>query len=99
MTQDGGHLVPCLSQISVGQQLHRSLDTGEHCRTLLVCSPGVAQESRIFSVRCMGVYAWDVPGRGASGRGAAAVVVPVGKPTVIAEGCSEQGLPATRGAL
>jgi hypothetical protein len=90
--------VPCLSQISVGQQFRRRLDIGEHPRALRVCSPRVAQEAMIFSVRSVGGYAWDVYGRGASGRGAAAVVVPVGKPTVIAEGCSGQGLPATRGA-
>jgi hypothetical protein len=73
-----GHRVPCLSQVPVGQQLHRSLDTGEHRRALPAFPPGVAQEAKIFSVRCVEVYAWGVYGRGASGRDAAVVVVPVG---------------------
>jgi hypothetical protein len=98
-TQDRGQRVPCLSQVPVGQQLHRNLDISEHRRALRAFLPGAAQEARISSVRCRGVYAWGVYGRGASGRGAATVVVPAGGPTVMAGGCSGHGLPAARGDL
>lgn len=98
-TQDGGQRVPCLSQAPVGQQLHRGLDTDTRRRALLAFPPGRRRRPGSSQWEAVGVYAWGVYGRGASGRGAAAVVVAVGGPMVIAESCSGQGLPATRGAL
>jgi hypothetical protein len=89
--QDEGQRVPCLSQVPVGQQLHRSLDISEHRRALRAFLPGAAQEARSSSVRCRG----GMPG-------ASTVEVPAGGVrqqssfrlegfTVMAKGCSGRG--------
>jgi hypothetical protein len=54
--EDGIEELPRLLGITVGEQLHRTLEVGEEDGDLLALASRAAFEVRIFSARCFGVY-------------------------------------------